>query len=497
MISISLPEQDASLVGYAALIKRYDLKLPLPSALAVISSKHRKYRTDTWQVFTPRYGPEDTLKGHLTFALKYEGVDLAVLNKLFEKIPQEEMNLMIQQEPNGRYARRLWFLFEWLRGEMLDIPDAQGAFEDLLDETLQYPGPSRFSKRHRIRNNLPGVKNFCPLIKRTQKLDAFIAMNLSGIARENIGAIHPDLLVRAAAFLLLEDSRASYAIEGETPPQNRAERWAHILGQAGKKPISRQELERLQQEVMADARFMQMGYREQGGFIGVHDSSTGMPIPAHISARAEDLNDLMTGLIETAALLKDGNYPHVLAAAAIGFGFVFIHPFEDGNGRLHRYILHHILAESGFMPPGVVFPVSAVILERLTEYRTVLEGYSRPRLPFIEWRSTDKGNVDVLNQTMDLYRYFDATAQAEFFYECVYKTVSETVPNEVSYLEKYDKMKAFINNYIDMPNLKIDRLIRFLSQNQGRLSNRARSKEFEALKDEEIHVIESKYSDIF
>lgn len=497
MINISLPEQNASLVGYAALIERYKLQVPLPSTLAVISEKHRKYTTDRWQVFTPRYAPEDTLKGHLTFALKYEGVDLAILNKLFEKVSKTEIEGIIQQEPNGSYARRLCFLFEWLRDEMLDIPDAQGSFIDLLDENLQYPGPTRFSKRHRVRNNLPGVKNFCPLIRRTQKLDAFIEMNLSALVRANIGAIHPDLLTRAATFLLLEDSRASYAIEGETPPQNRAERWAHIIGQAGKKPISLAELERLQREVITDTRFMHMGYREQGGFIGIHDRSTGMPIPSHISAKPEDLHDLMTGLIETAALLKDGNYPHVLAAAAIGFGFVFIHPFEDGNGRLHRYLLHHMLAESGFTPPGVVFPVSAVILERLTEYQTVLEGYSRPRLPFIEWLSTVKGNVEVLNQTLDLYRYFDGTTQAEFFYECVYKTITETVPNEVIYLQKHDQMKAFINNYLDMPNLKIDLLIRFLSQNQGKLSNRARSKEFEALKDEEIQLIESKYQDIF
>jgi Fic family protein len=52
----------------------------------------------------------------------------------------------------------------------------------------------------------------------------------------------------------------------------------------------------------------------------------------------------------------------VLAAAVLAFGFVYIHPFEDGNGRLHRYLMHHVLAERGFNPPGLVFPVSAVIL---------------------------------------------------------------------------------------------------------------------------------------
>lgn len=323
-------------------------------------------------------------------------------------------------------------------------------------------------------------------------------MDLSALVQENIGNIHPDLLARAAAFLLLEDSKASYAIEGENPPHNRAERWANIIGQAGKKPISCHELERLQQAVIVDKRFTHMGFREKEGFIGTHDRTTGTPIPVHISAQAKDLNILMTGLIEAASLLKEKGYPPILAAAAIAFGFVFIHPFEDGNGRLHRYLLHHMLTESGFTPKGIVFPVSAVILEHISEYQKALESYSRPRLPFIEWRPTDKGNVEILNETMDLYRYFDATMQAEFFYECVYKTIKETLPHEVDYLQKYDKIKTFINHYIDMPDYIIDLLINFLSQSKDKkLSKRARTKEFKALKDEEVQAIENKYQEIF
>jgi hypothetical protein len=37
----------------------------------------------------------------------------------------------------------------------------------------------------------------------------------------------------------------------------------------------------------------------------------------------------------------------------------------------------------------------------------------------IEWRPSVKNNVEVLNDTRDLYRFFDATKQAEFLFECV------------------------------------------------------------------------------
>ena len=71
-----------------------------------------------------------------------------------------------------------------------------------------------------------------------------------------------------------------------------------------------------------------------------------------------------------------------------------------------------------FAQKGIIFPVSSAILERIDEYREVLESYSLPRLDLIEWKQTPDNNIDVLNDTIDLYRYFDATKQAEFLYSC-------------------------------------------------------------------------------
>ena len=136
-------------------------------------------------------------------------------------------------------------------------------------------------------------------------------------------------------------------------------------------------------------------------------------------------------------------------------------------------------------------------MDRIDDYRKTLEHYSKPRLDLIEWRPTDKNNVEVLNETIDLYRYFDATRQAEFLFECVEETVNKTLPEEVSYFTKYDLLNDFIKNYIDMPDKLVDMLIRFLNQNKGKLSKRARDKEFNKLTEVEIETIERKYDDIF
>lgn len=491
-------EEGASLAGYAALIDAHNLKVPTPDNLCAIGTKHKKYMHEHWQIFTPRHKPEDTLYGHLTFALKYEGIDLALLNALFQTIKAKELESIIRSEPTGSYSRRLWFLWEWLRGEELDIPDATtGNFVPIVNGKLQYTGKMIPSRRHRINNNLPGTHDFCPLIRKTETLERFIGEKLSETAVKHIGQTHPDLLGRAAAFLLLKDSKASYTIEGEIPPHSRIERWGRTIGEAGKRKLSISELEYLQTLVIADDRFIEPGLRTEGGFVGEHERATGMPMPAHISAKPEDLNILLSGLIETYGVLENSDYDAVLLATIIAFGFVFIHPFEDGNGRIHRYLFHHVLAEKGFVPKGLIFPVSAVILERIEEYRKTLEHFSKPRLDFIEWRPTEKNNVEVLNETIDLYRYFDATAQAEFLFACVEETVNKTLPEEVEYLKKHDLFNEFIKNYIDMPDKLVDLLIRFLSKNNGQLSKRAREREFGKLTNTEIHAIEQKYSEIF
>ena len=493
-----LPESGALLVGYSALIHEFSLRVPLPNKLSAIGEKHKRYEQGIWSVYTPRYTPENTLHGHLTFALKYDGIDLAILKALFNVIDSQEIVKIILKEPTGSYSRRLWFLYEWLQDKKLNLPDAtRGNFVDVLDSDFQYPGPSSPSKRHRVRNNLPGVRGFCPLIRRTHVLDQFIGSHLQERAYRNVGSIHPDVLRRAAAFLLLKDSRASFAIEGESPSQTRAERWGKAIGQAGLFTLSKEELKRLQEIVIGDTRFIKLGYRQEGGFIGTHDRVTGTPLPDHISAREKDLIVLIDSLIETSILLSQSNFDPVLAATVVAFGFVFIHPFEDGNGRLHRYLLHHVLAEMKFTPKGIIFPISAVILERIEKYKDILESYSRPRLELVEWRPTNKGNVEVLNETIDLYRYFDVTNQAELLYECVQQTIDTVLPEEVSYLKKHDEMKLFLNSYVDMPDRLASLLIRFLSQGNGKLSKRAKTQELNSLTEKEVQVIEERYTEIF
>ena len=189
---------------------------------------------------TPRHAPRADADGHLTFALKYEGLDLAVLKRLFATIGPDAVAEVVRNKPTGSYARRIWFLFEWLTGERLDLPDAEGGrYVAVVDPERQFATEGKNAPRYRVRNNLPGTREFCPLVFRTPKLEEFMAMDLPGRARAVVADVPRDLLARTAAFLLLKDSRSSFAIEGKRPSQDRIQRW----GRASEKRVASRWIE--------------------------------------------------------------------------------------------------------------------------------------------------------------------------------------------------------------------------------------------------------------
>ena len=118
-------------------------------------------------------------------------------------------------------------------------------------------------------------------------------------------------------------------------------------------------------------------------------------------------------------------------------------------------------------------------------------------MDFIEWRPTAERNVEVLNDTADLYRYFDCTEAAEFLYACVRRTVEHDLPREIDYIRRHDEAMTRIMDMIEMPDRLAQNLILFIRQNNGTLSKRKREKDFSALTNEEVQCLESIIQDIF
>ena len=492
------------LAGWSALAHHFGISAPIlrPSC---VSDKHihgNRRLNGIWSVFDKRYAPDETLEGNMNFAFRHENMDMLLLKRILEAVPERAIADMVTGAPVSSIARRIWFYFETLTGRLLDIDDAPKLTAvPALDPRFYFTGKERLSSRHRVRDNLLGTGDFCPIIRRTEKLQGFVDLKLSEKAQETIGRVGEQLVSRTARFLLLADSRASFEIENERASINRLERWGRAVLQAGERPLNQAEIYRLHSILIgSDNRFTPVGFREDAVFLGDRDHNNN-PLPEFVGARPDDVPSLMSALFECNACLRASSTTDVdpvLQAAAIAFGFVYIHPLADGNGRMHRCLIHNVLAERGFTPPGLVFPVSTVMLERIKDYRNVLQGHSAPLMDLIHWHALPNGNVHVSNDTSDLYRYFDCTKEAEFLYECVMHTVEYSLPREIDFLTCHDTAMSDIVNFVEMPNRMVEDMVMFIRQNNGTLSRKRRKEHpFDKLTDVEIERIEQIISDAF
>src|SRR4030095_13789503 len=123
-----------------------------------------------------------------------------------------------------------------------------------------------------------------------------------------------------AAFLLLSDSRSSFQIEGEAPSTIRISRWGRAIGEAGTRSLAAHELEALQRIVIGDSRLVRRGLRTEDSFVGMHDRTTGEPLPDHVNARPKDLPGLLDGLRAYEERALAGGLDPVVATAATSFG---------------------------------------------------------------------------------------------------------------------------------------------------------------------------------
>jgi Fic family protein len=445
----------------------------------------------TEETYPSRYWPGDKLGDHLEFALKYDGTNLALLASVFQAAPQEELTEYVESKPRGKYARRLWFLYEFLTGSTLPVDDLKtGGYIDLLDSEQYFiiPQPRRV-RRQRINDNLLGDAGFCPTIRRTEALREFQEADLPERCKKVVSAYSPELLKRALSYLYTKETQSSFEIEHIKPSATRTERFVGMLQLAEKEDFcEKAHLIDLQNRIV-DPRFKESDYRTGQNYVG--ESVAWQREKVYFACpKPDDVARLMRGLIAAHERMDEGGVPPVIHAASVAYGFVFLHPFEDGNGRIHRFLIHNILARRGFTPEGIMFPVSASMLKNPTDYDASLEAFSRPLMPLVEYSLDENGQMTIENETSRWYAYIDMTAQAEALCRFIENTIDTELVEELSFLAKYDETKKAIQDIVDMPDRKIDLFIRFCLQNKARLSARKRSSQFDFLSDEEVAAME-------
>lgn len=480
-------------IGQAWLRKEFGLQVPRPSVESYVTAGARRTERDGTRVteqYPLAYAPSESAISHLRFALRHEAFDLAVLVAALKAIPPADIELWVREEPSGAYSRRAWFLYETFAGRTLDVDDARfGNYVNALDPRKHFVAARLNSPRHRVINNLLGSRRLCPTVRKSPPLVERIGSQIDDAAQALVQSVEPAHLHRAVNYLYTNETRSSFAVEGESPNETRTERFVAELKDARSfDPTDKNALIRLQGRIV-DARYAAEDWRKiqiyVGQTMGGYREEVKFICPAPVSV--PELMDGWSILYERA---MDPPTDPVIAAASLAFSFVFIHPFEDGNGRIHRFLIHHVLAKREFSPDGVVLPVSAAILRNMQAYSEVLERFSNSIKPYIQWHRTQNGEVSVDNDTSDLYRYFDATAMTEYLYDRIADAVERDLAEELGFVAVFDEAMNAVKNIVDMPDRRASLIVRLCMQNGGVIASRKRKK-FKELTDSEISEIES------
>lgn len=452
------------------------------------------------QVYGPKYAPDNTVLSHIEFALKYDDLNIDLLRSIFLQISTEEIKQWIVKTPAGKWERKIGYLYEWLTNQVFDLDrNTGGNYIDLLDEDRYITGAAIKSTKWRINDNLPGTPQFCPVIRKTSQLKTLLAVDIHDKIRQLKESVPQDIFSRTIAYLYNKETRSSYEIEKEKPSPDRMEKFIRVLATAGgedtKTMMEKQRLVKLQNTIV-DPRFAAQDFRNFQNYVGEmlprYDE-----LIHYICPPPQFVESLMVGLKSSAEKTYQVARAEI-RAAFIPFAFVFIHPFEDGNGRLHRFLIHDILVHDGLVPEGVIIPVSAHMLNHMKDYDNILEKYSKPLMHRIKYVKDRNGEIVVTNadEVEGYFRYPDLTEQCTYLLETIHATLQQDMPEELIFLQRYDEAKKELQRIVDMPDRDINQMLVFLHQNKGVLPKRRRDN-FPKLLDEEIEQMQKAYADVY
>lgn len=488
-------------LGYSALIDRFQLQVPsLRRTFVLGDSSTQKVTqaadgTERVELRRGSVSAEASTLEQLTFALKREDLNLCVLGALLEHDEVlRDIQAWLYSKPSSAYARQAGYLAEWLSGKPLEFRLPAGARRvQLLDEENYVAAPGSWNGKFGVLNNTLGSRSFSPLVRRTDKLKALLAENLKDKVREAMASLEPEMLRRAVDYLYLAETRSTYRIEDEVPDNNRAAKFRHLLEAAGEPgPVTEEQLVQWQNLVVSPLS-KEFSFRTSQNWLSrpgrLRNIADFIPPPPQLVA------PMMTALAGVAQMASSVQMDPVIAAACASFGFVYVHPFLDGNGRLHRFLIHHLLRQAGFTPAGMVLPISGRMLNQLDRYSALLKSYSRPRTELVNYRlDADSATIAVTSpQPLWLYAYFDATEVCEFLLECCKQSVEVDLAAEVRYLRSHDQTVRELETWLDMPQARLNTLIDIIVQNHGSLS-KSKRKFVEQLTDQEVARVEEAVS---
>lgn len=416
----------------------------------------------------------DDLLGHVIFALKHEGVNLAILAKALPAIPAATLEAELERAPNGIYIRKACFLREAFTAEPLNQRSpVRGAFIPLFDPQRYVTMPGERNSRWRVEFNGIGTLAYCATVERTPEIVALLEHGILAHAQEFIKSLPSGMMDRTISWAYLHETKDSFAIEKESPSEDKARKFIQLLRQAHERtPLSEDYLVRLQNATISNPLDMAAAFRHaQNHLAGPLHGAAGVTYVPPAPELCRELMEQLMALGNSAP----GRIDPLVAAGVISFGFVFLHPFMDGNGRLSRFLIHQTLCRAGALENGLLLPVSVAMKREERLYLETLEQFSRPAREFWEVRWIDHGQL-TFDFTGDpaIYRFWDATPGVRFTLEMAKRAIEVELREETIFLANYDHVVRAVNEVYDVRGSDLANLVMMCLTNNGTVSNNRR-----------------------
>jgi Fic family protein len=410
----------------------------------------------------------------MLFALKHEGVNLQILAQALRQISEADMLRRVQASPSSRYVRVLGFLWETFQGRELTGDCAiAGPTVDLFDAKRYLTAPGQRNARWRVNFNGLGSLQYCVTVERTPMIEQLLSLDILGRANTFLEELGEPATDRALGWAYLHETENSFAIERETPTQDKAEAFVALLKQAHQPRLMDEDyLVELQNAAITNPFDRAAAYRhEQNWLRGPLRGAAGI---TYVPPPPEQVSALMDGV-----LLFANTQPKVIdplvAAAIAAFGFVFVHPFIDGNGRLSRFLFHYALCQSGRLKHGLLLPVSVAMKRNEAAYLGALQHYSRPirRRWDVRWLGNETYDFRFQGDA-SLYRYWDATPIVEFCLDMARQALEKDLREETEFLDRFDQVYRNIDERFDVRGNALTTLVISALQNNGKVSTNRR-----------------------
>jgi Fic family protein len=486
-------------IGYAWIQSAVDAPDFLGRERARLAPVSRISHLEDGTLLVPhKLAPEPTLLHHALFALKHEGVRLGLLVSALRRVPPVELVAWVQGAPNSIYGRKLGHLWERLHQRRLpglDDPGVASAYAPLFDPAQYFVGPSQRDARWRIEFNGLGDLDFCPVVRKTPALAAWIEQDILSQAQVFAQSVGAAMLERALNWAYLSETEGSFAIEGEAPAHDKAAAFAALLRRAHeRRPLSEDLLVAWQNAAISNPFDKAVQFRtEQNRLQRDVPGAAGV---TYVPPAPELSVDLMNGLMRLANQPPAG-LDALVHAAVVSFAFVFIHPFMDGNGRLSRFLIHHCLGQSGRLPPQFLLPISVAMKKHEAEYLQALTAFSRParQLCQVTWAGDERYVYAWAAEADTWFRTMDLTEAVTFTLAMAKASLDTHMRQEVEFLALFDRVKRHIDERHDLRGSDLSTLIVTIFQNGGTLSHGRRKRYADRVQPHVLDAIEKAVSD--